>query len=74
LSNISTGFEAVCKVVLMSCLSAVSLRLITPNWIESLWGPEEEQRKASDQEPSFDPTSLYKWSEQAVHELENKEV
>ncbi|CDM34675.1 unnamed protein product [Penicillium roqueforti FM164] len=56
----------------MSCLSSLSLRFITPDWIGYLWGPEEDRKTGEDREPAaFNPVSPYKWNEHAVYRLEN---
>ena len=65
-------FETVSKIGLMSCLSSLSLRFITPDWIGYLWGPEEDRKTGEDREPAaFNPVSPYKWNEHAVYRLEN---
>ncbi|CRL28831.1 unnamed protein product [Penicillium camemberti] len=56
----------------MSCLSAVSLRLFLPNWIESIWRPEDEQETDQGLEPTIlNAASPYKRTEHAVYGLEH---
>lgn len=64
--------KAVRQFGLMSCLSAVSLRLFLPNWIESIWRPEDEQETDQGLEPTIlNAASPYKRTEHAVYGLEH---
>lgn len=65
--------KAVRQFGLMSCLSAVSLRLFLPNWIESIWRPEDEQETDQGLEPTIlNAASPYKRTEHAVYGLEHE--